>query len=283
MNIFTQTDFDIDQDCYEDALAGLRAVEAAKSFGWAYFSMSDGAEFAIDYPGALLDPAGALALGVWERLERQPRGDRLYKGVALGLACLGGAMTGLPMHRLLPHRPGAQGDVNGGGWPLGAARFDGLARIDGLQGEYASMVSNGRLFVCLDAASAARGDFLPLECDRSNIVREAAARARWALSERWDEISRWYRLLSVERAKLRRRAGEDDDEIEAAYKAACRRYNEAAVADMKAQERFRREDEAGLFALDAASARLCAAREAMDRARWRLEDAASSARRGAAD
>lgn len=195
MNIYTQSDFDISELTFGDALAGLIAVEDAEAFEYDVMS----GESPIDGGERLLDPAETLALGVWDILGRKACGGRLYKGVALGLACLGGALTGLPFARLLPLAPGAQGDPMGGGEEGGL----GCIRIDGLKAgadAYAEvMVSHNRLFQSVWVLHAARADFLPEDADKTSIVREAAWQARLALAELWESQGEWYRDLSAAR------------------------------------------------------------------------------------
>lgn len=280
MNIYTQSDFDISELTFGDALAGLIAVEDAEAFEYDVMS----GESPIDGGERLLDPAETLALGIWDILGRKACGRRLYKGVALGLACLGGALTGLPFARLLPFSPGAQGDPMGGGEEGGL----GCIRIDGLKADcdaYAeTMISGNRLFQSVWVLHAARADFLPEDADKTYLAREAAWQARLALAELWESQGEWYRDLSVARAIERRAVGTHIQEVEAGLYAANYRYGRAIAAaesaDLRWKERLDAESEREV---DLANARVNAAREARQSAQWRLEDDAASARAAEAE
>lgn len=271
MNIYTQSDFDISELTFGDALVGLIAVEDAEAFRYDVMS----GESPIDTGGRLLDPAETLALGIWNSLGRKTRGERLYKGVALGLACLGGALTGLPFQRLLPLVPGAQGDPMGGGEEGGL----GCVRIDGLTVAYGAMISGKRVFQSVWVLHAARGDFLPEDDDKTYLVRQAAWRARLGLAELWESQGQWYRDLSLARAIERRAAGTHIAEIEAGLDAANARYGKAIAADQLADQQLKERDDAESWReCGLTNARVNAAREAMQAAQWRREDSIESQR-----
>lgn len=273
MNIYTQSDFDISELAFGDALVGLIAVEDAEAFEYDVMS----GESPIDTGGRLLDPAETLALGVWNSLGQKTRGDRLYKGIALGLACLGGALTGLPFQRLLPLVPGAQGDPMGGGEEggLGCIRIAGLKVDDDAYAE--NMISDNRLFQSVWVLHAARADFLSEDADKTYLVREAAWRARLALAELWESQGEWYRDLSLARAIERRAAGTHIAEIEAGLDAANARYGKALAAAQIADQQWKESDEEAIpREVDLANARVNASREAVQAAQWRREDSIES-------